>query len=934
VRLLDDADPTGASAQVAFPVTSVSIVSRRMALGIVSREAELASIDAFVDGQAEGSAALVLEGEAGIGKSTLWRAGVEQARGRGLRVLASQPAEAEQHLAHVGLGDLFEGVLDDVLPALSAPRRRALEVALLIEEVSGDPVDHRALALAVRGVLELLSEREPLLIAVDDVQWLDPSSSAALAFAMRRLPSEHVRLLLARRLVEGAGPVELVLALDAEQVRRMPVGPLSVGALHRFLLHRLGSPFARQTLLRIHERSGGNPFFALELARALDGDVNLLEPLRVPETLEELVRARLSGLPASTREALALASALGSASRSLLERVGIPEDALVPALAAQVIEVKGGTIRFTHPLLSSVLYQNLGEERSGVHGRIAAVVDDPLLRARHLALSMHGPDAAVARVLDHAATLAADRGASAVAAELSEQALRLTPPDASGARDRRALGAARAHQAAGEWTRARSLATGLVAETGAGALRAEALVLLAEFEVDDLAVPLLEEALGEAAARPALQALVHIRLARARRFRKGFAAALEDARAALGLAEGLEGALQCEALSVLTVLGLAVGDADAPTHAARAHEVATAVGDPDLLKEANTLLAAVRLGRGDVDEARVLLEREYHAWRERDEPFSADVLWELAWVELSGGSWELAADYADRSRDISMQYEAEKNQDYIPSSWIALHRGQLELARQQSSRGLELCEEQIGFLPPLLLAVPGLASLWSGDASSAVEWLSRADRQAATLGWGEAGRRPWTADYIEALLELDRIADAVRVLDLWESDAARLGRKPVLAQVTRCRGLVAATTGDVDRAASLLRLAVTEHEEIEDGFGRARALLALGIVLRRARQKRAARDAIRAALAGFEQLGAATWVEKAHAELGSIGGRTREEGLTAAERRVAALVAQGRTNREVAAALFLGERTVAGHLTHIYAKLGVRSRTELARRLH
>jgi len=129
----------------------------------------------------------------------------------------------------------------------------------------------------------------------------------------------------------------------------------------------------------------------------------------------------------------------------------------------------------------------------------------------------------------------------------------------------------------------------------------------------------------------------------------------------------------------------------------------------------------------------------------------------------------------------------------------------------------------------------------------------------------------------------------------------------------------------------LLQQAVAEHEEVGDPFGRARALLALGVVRRRARQKRIARDTIEAALAGFQQLGAATWVVKARGELGRIGGRTREEGLTAAERRVAALVAEGRTNREVAAALFLGERTVETHLSHVYAKLGVRSRAELAR---
>src|SRR6266508_413170 len=415
---------------------------------VVGREEELGSIHAFLDGPLEDPAALMLEGEAGIGKSTVWLAAVAGARERGFLVLSSRPAEAERGLAHVGLGDLFEDVLDDVLPALSMPRRRALEVALLREEASGDTVDHRALAVAVCDVLHRLSESKPILVAIDDVQWLDPSSSSALSFALRRLAAKRVLLLLARRLADGAEPSELEHALAAERIERLPVGPLSVGALHRLLHDRFGRAFARQTLLRIHERSGGNPFFALELARVLGADVDPLEPLPVPERLDELVRARLAGLPAATRDALALASALGTPSESLLERAGVTADALAPAAAAHVIERENGTIRFTHPLLSSVLYLDLGDERRSVHRRIARIVEDPLLRARHFALSSDAPDAPAAAVLEDAATLAAERGASAVAAELAEQALRLTPPDERDDRRRRALAAARAHRAA------------------------------------------------------------------------------------------------------------------------------------------------------------------------------------------------------------------------------------------------------------------------------------------------------------------------------------------------------------------------------------------------------------------------------------------------------------------------------------------------------
>jgi DNA-binding CsgD family transcriptional regulator len=272
-------------------------------------------------------------------------------------------------------------------------------------------------------------------------------------------------------------------------------------------------------------------------------------------------------------------------------------------------------------------------------------------------------------------------------------------------------------------------------------------------------------------------------------------------------------------------------------------------------------------------------------------------------------------------------------QDHLPSAVIAVHRGQLDLAREHAERGLDLAHEQFRGRPVQFMAVLGLVARWSEDPSAAKEWFEKADRRASELGWGEPSIRWWTADYADMLLEDGRIDDAVRVVDVWEADAARVAREWVLAHVTRCRGLVAAAEGEVPRAGSFLERAVEQHEDVGDPFGAARALLGLGVVRRRARKKRDARDAIQAALDGFEQLGAARWAEKARSELGRIGGRRREEGLTPAERRVAVLVAEGRTNREVAAALFLTERTVASHLSHVYAKLGVRSRTELAREL-
>jgi DNA-binding CsgD family transcriptional regulator len=253
-----------------------------------------------------------------------------------------------------------------------------------------------------------------------------------------------------------------------------------------------------------------------------------------------------------------------------------------------------------------------------------------------------------------------------------------------------------------------------------------------------------------------------------------------------------------------------------------------------------------------------------------------------------------------------------------------------ESARELAAHGHHVAEKQ-GALLAGLEATAGLVDLWDGNPAAAVERFAHAERTAAKAGWNDPCLCWWRSENAEALLELGRVDDALDALAAFETFAKRLRRTWALAYGSRVRGLAAATRGDVEAAASLLEQAVVLHETAGDPFGCARTLLALGVVRRRERQKRAAQDAIEAALARFEELGAEGWVERARAELGQIGGRRRQEGLTAAERRVAVLVAEGRTNREVAAALVLGERTVETHLTHIYAKLGVRSRTELAR---
>jgi DNA-binding CsgD family transcriptional regulator len=261
---------------------------------------------------------------------------------------------------------------------------------------------------------------------------------------------------------------------------------------------------------------------------------------------------------------------------------------------------------------------------------------------------------------------------------------------------------------------------------------------------------------------------------------------------------------------------------------------------------------------------------------------------------------------------------------------LAAHRGELDRAREFADHGYRLIQNQGGALLAGLEATTGLIDLWEGAPAAAVERFAEAEQTAVKAGWNDPCICWWRSENAEALLELGRIDDALAALVPFEGHATRLERTWALAYANRVRGLAAAAAGDVDAAVSLFEKAVARHETAGDVFGHGRTLLALGVVLRRARQKRAARDAIEVALTGFEELGAARWAEKARAELGKISGRRRDEGLTAAEQRVASLVAEGRTNREVAAALFLGERTVESHLTRVYDKLGVRSRVELA----
>ncbi len=447
-------------------------------IAVVGRAAERAELQAFVDQVASGPAALSLESEAGMGKSTLWGWAVALARERGCRVLAARPVEAEAHLPFAVLGDLVGNVLGQALEDLPSPQAEALRVALLMEPARA-PLDERTVGVALMSALRALSSTGPVLVAVDDVHCSDSASVAALSFAWRRLSNEPVGTLLARRLGEPAPR-----ALDGLRLgRQVAVGPLNVGDLHRLLRDRLGQTFALPVLRRLHAASGGNPFYALEIARTLDRQpASLAEGLipRLPERLVELVAGRLAALPEATREVLASISALAHPTLRLVRSLPEGEEALRPAFAAHVLELDGHRLRFSHPLLAAAAVEALDPvRRRALYRRLAAVVADEDERARLLAIATDDPDEGVASALERAAARAVERGATAAAAELCERAYRLTPPDAPGERDRRAIRAARYHWAAADTEQARAVLEETATAGASGEARAEALCELA-----------------------------------------------------------------------------------------------------------------------------------------------------------------------------------------------------------------------------------------------------------------------------------------------------------------------------------------------------------------------------------------------------------------------------------------------------------------------
>jgi DNA-binding CsgD family transcriptional regulator/tetratricopeptide (TPR) repeat protein len=912
---------------------------------IIGRDQELAALRAFLDANRDGPAALLLEGEAGIGKTTLWEALLE---GEDREVLTARPAEAETSLSFAALADLLAATSGESLDSLPPPQRRAVEIVLLLERAGGEALEQRAVAAGFLGALRAVADDRPLVVAVDDVQWLDAPSAGALAFALRRLGATPITFVLTQRVAPGA-PAALGLdrpppGLPFERVR---IEPLSLAALQRLITSRLDVTFTRPLLRRIQAASGGNPLFALELARALDAAAvrDPSEPLSLPEELRQLVGRRLAGLPEATERALLAAALLGQATITRLEAAlgAAPSDLLRPAVDADAVRIDGDRVRFSHPLLASAVVDAAGtDQRRAMHRKLADTLEQTEERARHLALAAAEPDERVAAELARAAEAVAGRGAPEAAADLAHQAWRLTPPELAELRTARAVDAGWHMWQGGDADRARELLEGAVASAPSSRIRATALDRLIRLNTqtgDKRAVrAACEEALGEPDHDPPLRAAIQEALAwNLVISREDMAVAAEHARRAVALAEGIGHPAQLsDALCALAQAEFFMGGGlpSAPMERALALDWT----DPRerAMRRAELHWSLMLQCADRLDEAREQLEFMHTYAAERgDESALPWVRMRRSHVELMAGRWDHAyAAATDAYEDaLSTGQSSQTGMILCSRALVAAHRGHVDEARSEAREGLAISESiGDGIGTRLGRWTLGFAALSLGDAEEAAETLSTlwADSRAASIL--DPGENRYLGDLLEALVELGRLDEAVALAAELQRLGERLERPSALGTAARARGLAAAAVGNLDTACDELERAVQQHMRAPLPFQLARTLLALGSVQRRAKRRRAARESLERARGEFDALGAELWSARATAELERIGGRAPvANGLTPSEERVADLVCAGRTNREVAAELVVSERTVETHLTHIYRKLGVRSRTELMR---
>jgi DNA-binding CsgD family transcriptional regulator len=905
---------------------------------LVGREAECARIaELLEEARAERSGALVLAGEPGIGKSALCAWAI--ARADGMRVLTVLGVESEVDLPFAGLSELCADQLDHI-ELLPEPQARALEGALARRALHAG--DRFAIGAALLSLLALVEEQRSVLVVVDDAQWLDAASTDALIFATRRLRTEGVAVLVATR--PGA-----TFDAEATGLPGLVLGGLEPQAA-RLLLEAAYGALPANVVDVLAAAGEGNPLALLEIPRLLSepqlaGRQPIDTPLRTGPTLEHALLHRVVSLPAETRRGLVIAAAsdterLQPVVDAVVE-VGLRADVLEAAERARVLSIAGQRFAFAHPLLRSAIYHRAPEPtRRAAHAALASVSVGES-RVWHLARATVGEDEALAASLEEIGSQARLRGAPVAAASAFQRAARLTAPGQERAR--------RLTEAASD---------AYVAGHAAGAL--EMLDEASRSPNDPIQQADIERVRGRILALQGEAGTAHrLLVSAAERVRD-----IDPERAAAILADACldcisGGDIPAALATAREAAGLAA-NASPGIQAFAASALATSLALSGEAAEANALLdrdTPVLLRADPLTEAGQLLGHAAHscAWLERyDLAFAlferlivsaraasapAALPWALAGraeLYVRVGQWAPGAADAEEAVRLSEQTAqpalATFSLDCLAR--IAAMKGREQLCRSHAERVLQLIQGH-RLTPGIvyLNSTLGLLELGLGHIEPAVRHLESAQQSADKQGLQEPRVVQWQADLVEAHARARDARAAEMALESLERQAHSTGGRWTLGTAARCRGLLA----DESDAEACFAAALEHLEALPAPFEVARTHLCRGERLRRAGRRTDARHALRAAIEAFDRLGAEPWASRARQELGATGAtaRRRREGtdrdrLTPHELQVALIVATGASNREAAAALFLSPKTIEFHLSHIYSKLNVRTRSELA----
>jgi DNA-binding CsgD family transcriptional regulator len=781
-------------------------------------------------------------------------------------------------------------------------------------------------------VLRRLASETAVLVAVDDLQWMDAPSLRALTFAFRRLDGAPVGLVATVRL-----GVELELVRLAERdgnaLERIDLAGLGKPHLAQLVFERTGRALTPPQVDRLARRSAGNPYYALELAASDEPE------LGVPESLAAVLRTRLSALSAAGRAAGLRAATLGRF------EPGVDGHSVDELRTAGVVVVRAGTVSFAHPLLASTLLDSHTlDERRAIHLALADAVDDPDERALHLGHGTVTPSEAVALELERSAARVDARGAPETAAVLAERAASLTPPGDAAGTTRRLLKAADLYQAAGEGRdHVLPLLEHLAEALPPSPDRARVYIRLGWLgaQMDTMpmseSVAYLERALDDPGDAPDVLSAAHASLARLRGIGGDYRAALRHAELAVGAGSPAEDTVMFASptgeLGIARFFAGAGLDEGLFTAGIERESSAGRAGEPYQSPLLQLGLACMYTGL--LDRGRTILQellgRSLELGRVRS---TAGCVLHLAELEVRAGNLAAAEAHAHEFLVLDRQLRGDPSAEWYPSGLVAMHLGRVEDARRILRAGVEEARrfESTVWLGHHLEAL-GHLELAVGNLEAAHEALDPVIPMLRETGLGEWSVHPVHPDAIETLVglgELDRAAELQAELERF---GQRLDRPWGIATAARSKALLASARGEVEHALAAAERALVEHERLDWPLERGRSLLVAGDILRRLGRRRDAAARLAEARATFETLGNLSWLARVETEESRLGGRRRStDTLTPTEERVAELAAQGLRNAEIAARLHVATKTVEATLSRVYRKLGVRSRTELARR--